>query len=85
MVAIENERGHRYGYMFMPQIVNDCFKQHFKQMEEVQKVRGKMTTNTSGFGMQGNTAGLQILPFEMPELFAALGGVAVVAAIILAL
>lgn len=79
MVAKENERGQKYGYMYMPEIVNDCFKQHFKQMEEVQRTRPKMTTNASGFGLHGKAHDLQILPLEAHEyigyfgiLFAAL-------------
>jgi hypothetical protein len=67
MVAIENTSGHKYGYMYMDKIMNDCFKQHYAQMEQVQKTRGKMTTNTSGFGMHGKTHDLQILPLEAPE------------------
>jgi hypothetical protein len=63
--------------MYMDKILNDCHLQHYKQMEEVQKTRGKMTTNTSGFGLQGSTADLQILPFEMPELFGYLAVLAV--------
>jgi hypothetical protein len=53
--------------MYMDKIMNDCHLQHYKQMEQVQKTRGKMTTNTSGFGMHGNTHDLQILPLEAPE------------------
>jgi hypothetical protein len=53
--------------MYMDKIMNDCHLQHYKQMEQVQKTRGKMVTNTSGFGLQGKTANLQILPLEAPE------------------
>lgn len=52
---------------------NDCEMQHFKQMAEVQKTRGKMTTNTSGFGPHGKKHDLQILPLEAPEYLGYLG------------
>ena len=71
--------------MYMDQILNDCHAQHYKQMEQVQKTRGKMTTNTSGFGMHGKTHDLQILPFEAPEVVGYLGILAVVLGIMLAL
>jgi hypothetical protein len=65
--APENQRGQKYGYMYLQDIVNDCHKQHFKQMEEVQRTRPKMTTNASGFGLHSKNHDLQILPLEAPE------------------
>ena len=52
---------------YMDTIVNDCMRQHFKQMEEVARTRPKMTTNASGFGLHGKNHDLQILPLEAPE------------------
>ena len=64
---------------------NDCMMQHFAQMKEVQRTRGKMTTNASGFGLAGRNADLQILPFEAPELVGYIGAALSVLLISLAL
>ena len=58
---------------YMATIVNDCMRQHFVQMEQVKQMRGKMTTNASGFGLAGRNADLQILPLEAPEYLGYLG------------
>ena len=53
---------------------NDCMMQHFAQMKEVQKTRGKMTINASGFGPHGKNHDLQILPLEAPEYLGVIFG-----------
>ena len=58
---------------YMDTIVNDCMRQHFAQMKEVQRTRGKMTTGASGFGPHGKNHDLQILPLEAPEIVGIIG------------
>jgi hypothetical protein len=71
--------------MYMDQIMNDCHQTHFRQMDEIHKTRGKMTTNTSGFGLHGRNHDIQILPLESPEYVGAilLGFAAFVIALVL--
>jgi hypothetical protein len=64
---------------------NDCEKQHFAQMAEVQRVRGKMHTNTAGTDLAGNKVDFNLIPYDAAEVIAVLAFVITTFGIALAL